>query len=81
MVLAEDLKPGWSYFEYKYLDITLTDIPTIIEKISRLEAAVCKLTARANTTDEILDILLAEEEENGPGRAILEIEEERNTKP
>jgi hypothetical protein len=81
MVLAEDPKPGWSYFEYKYPDITPTDIPTIIERINRLEATVRKLTARANTTDEVLDILLAEEEENEPGRTIFEMEEERNTEP
>jgi hypothetical protein len=80
MVLAEDSKPGWSYFEYKYPDTTPTDIPTIIERINRLEATICKLTARANTTDEVLDILLAEEE-NKPGRAIFEMEEERNTEP
>jgi hypothetical protein len=58
MALAEDPKPGWSYFKYKYPDITPTDIPTIIERINRLEATVCKLTARANTTDEVLDILM-----------------------
>jgi hypothetical protein len=81
MVLAKDPKPGWSYFEYKYPDITPTDIPTIIERISRLKAAVCKLTARANTIDKVLDILLAEEEENKPDRVIFEMEEERNTEP
>jgi hypothetical protein len=37
MVLAEDPKPGWSYFEYKYPDITPIDIHTCNNK--------CKHTA------------------------------------
>jgi hypothetical protein len=81
MVLAEVPKPGWSYFEYKYPDTTPTDMPTIIERINKLEASVRKLRARANTTDEVLEILLADEEENDPNTTTLEMEEERNIEP
>jgi hypothetical protein len=49
MVLAKDPKLGWSYFDYKYPDITPADTSTIIKRINKLEASVCKLRARANT--------------------------------
>jgi hypothetical protein len=42
---------------------------------------VHKLRARANTTNEVLDMLLADEEENEPKRIILGMKEERTIEP
>jgi hypothetical protein len=61
------------------VDALPEDIPTLNERITRLEATVQRLRARANTTDEVLEILLTEDTAKGnDDHIVLGMEEKAN---